>query len=60
MSFGFGYETNIAGIGALPNFHVMASDLRSINAAAKSLDISNAACQRRLKSKDFPDYIIVE
>jgi hypothetical protein len=27
-SFGFGYETNIAGIPAPPNFHVMASDLR--------------------------------
>ena len=27
LSFGFGYETNIAGIGAPPNFHVMASEV---------------------------------
>jgi hypothetical protein len=26
LSFGFGYETNIAGIGAPPNFHVMAEN----------------------------------
>jgi len=27
LSFGFGYETNIAGIGAPPNIHVMASEV---------------------------------
>jgi hypothetical protein len=35
LSFGFGYETNIAGIGAPPNFHVIKESEISILSQVK-------------------------
>jgi hypothetical protein len=35
LSFGFGYETNIAGIGAPPNFHVIKDSEISILSQVK-------------------------